>query len=140
MHTDISFPDKPILEIKFLHKSDFFNISFRGEHYTIIGGDKDIETNLIGIDKNEKVFYITRDDNSLCYIASDIKTFINELLLFDEFANTEENILPKNPNDAQLLEYADRFKEKILKLDGNAFDSEQTYWSEVYEEMVYGII
>lgn len=54
--------------------------------------------------------------------------------------NTEGNELPENPDDSQLSEFADKFRKKILKLDSNAFCSENTFWSEICEEMEYGII
>lgn len=139
MYTDISLPEKAILEITFLSKTDFYNISFENNNYKIIGGDKDISTNLIGIDKDGKVYYITTDDKKLCYIAASIDIFVKELLLYENYINTEENKLPKNPNDSQLFEFTNKFRKKILKLDNDAFYSENTYWSEICEEMEYGI-
>ena len=53
--------------------------------------------------------------------------------------NTEGNELPENPDDSQLSEFTDKFRKKIWKLDSNAFYSEDTYWSEICEEMEYGI-
>lgn len=138
MYLDISFPNKKILEISFLKPEDFYIISFKNNNYTIVGGDMDIETNLIGIAEDDKVYYITTDDKELCYIAANIRTFIKELLLFDDYINT--NYLPDNPDDLQLAEFTDNFKTKILKSDSNAFYDESTFWSEICEEMEYGII
>ena len=137
---NISFPEKTILEIRFLNTEYFYSISFKNNNYIIVGGDKDIKTNLIGIEEDEKVYYISADDNTLCYIAVNIETFIKELLLFDNYMNTETNNLPKNPDDAKLFEFTSNFKSKILELDVNAFDSDSTFWSEICEEMEYGII
>lgn len=137
---DVSFPEKTILEISFLSISDFYSISFKNNNYIIVGGDRDIENNLIGIAEDEKVYYISADDNTLCYIAVNIETFIKELLLFDNYMNTETNNLPKNPDDAKLFEFTNNFKSKILELDVSAFDSDSTFWFEICEEMEYGII
>lgn len=60
-------------------------------------------------------------------------------MLYDNYMNTEGNELPENPDDSQLSEFTDKFRKKILKLDSNAFYSEDTYWSEICEEMEYGI-
>ncbi len=134
----ISFPDKRILELRFLNQADFYNIKLNNITYTIVGRDCDIQTNLIGIAPNEKVFYITTDDNVICYIASNIYVFIKELLLYDDYINNEENQLPENPDDLRLFEFAEKFRNKISYLDRHAFENENTYWSEVCEEMEYG--
>ncbi|MDE6781953.1 MAG: SUKH-4 family immunity protein [Ruminococcus sp.] len=137
MYSDISFPNKTILEVTFLNKPDFYSISFENNNYTIVGGDKDIETNLIGIAGDGKVYYIVTDDKSLfCYIASNIRIFIKELLLFDEYINT--NNLPENPDEIQLAEFADKFRSHLTELDKTVYESD--FWSEVCEEMEYGII
>ena len=60
-------------------------------------------------------------------------------MLYDNYINTDGNELPENPDESQLSEFADKFREKILKLDSNAFYSEDTFWSEICEEMEYGI-
>ena len=57
MYSDIHFPDKTILEVTFLNITDFYSISFQNNNYTIIGGDKDIESNLIDIADDGKVYY-----------------------------------------------------------------------------------
>lgn len=136
MYSDISFPNKTILEVTFLNVTDFYTISFENNTYTIIGGDVDIKTNLIGISENNKVYYITTDDKTLCYISVNIKTFIKELLLFDDYVN--QNNLPENPDDLQLTEFADKFWSQLLELDKTVCKSE--FWSDVCEEMEYGII
>lgn len=140
MYIDNSLPKKTILEITFLSRTDFYNISFENNNYKIIGGDKDIKTNLIGIGEDGKVYYIITDENTLCYIAISIDIFVKELLLYDNYMNTEGNELPENPDDLQLSEFTDKFRKKIIKLDSNAFCSEDTFWSEICEEMEYGII
>lgn len=126
IYADMSFPNKTILEVTFLNITDFYIISFQNNNYTIIGGDKDIKTNLIGIADNDKVYYITTDDKKICYISVNIRTFIKQLLLFDDYINT--NNPPEN------------FRCKILELDKNAFKSNETFWSEICEELEYGII
>ncbi len=138
MYSEISFPDKTILEITFLKTTDFYSIHFENSNYIIVGGDKELPTNLIGIAENEKVYYITTDDRQLCYIAINIETFIKELLLFDDYINT--NNLPENPDEIQLAEFADILRTKILESDANAFCSNDTFWSEICEEVEYGII
>ncbi len=125
MYSDISFPDKTILEVTFLSNSDFYSISFQNNNYIIVGGDKDIETNLIGIAENEKVYYITIDDKKICYISANIQTFIKQLLLFEEYVDTN------NPPES--------FRLKILESDADAFKSNATFWSEICEEMEYRI-
>ncbi|MCM1315538.1 MAG: hypothetical protein NC205_02050 [Prevotella sp.] len=137
-YVNMSFPDKTILEVTFLNITDFYSISFQNHNYTIVGGDKDIKTNLIGIAEDDKVYYITTDDKKICYISVNIGTFIKQLLLFDDYIN--KNNLPENPDEIQLSEYADIFRKKILELDKNAFKSDETFWSEICEEMEYGII
>lgn len=109
MYSDISFPNKTILEITFLNAEDFYTISFENNTYTIVGGDAGIDTHVIGIAGDGKVYYIVTDDNSLfCYLAVNIETFIKELLLFDDYINT--NYLPENPDDLQLTEFAENFR------------------------------
>ncbi len=135
---DISFPDKTILEVSFLNKKDFYNLSVKNNNHLIVGGDKDIADNLVGIAEDEKVYYI--EDDTLCYIAVNIRIFVKELLLFDSYMNTEADNLPENPDDKTLSEFADNFKSKILELDKDAFKSDDTFWSEIWEEMEYGII
>lgn len=136
MYSDISFPNKKILEIRFLSVDDFYTISFENNTYTIVGGDEDIETNLVGIAEDEKVYYISADDKTLYYISVNISTFIKELLLFDDYVN--QNNLPENPDDLQLAEFADKFLSQLLELDKTVCKSE--FWSEICEEMEYGII
>ena len=138
MYSDILFPNKKILEIRFLSVEDFYTISFENNTYTIVGGDKDIETNLVGIAENEKVYYISADDKTICYISINISTFVKQLILFDDYVNT--NYLPENPGYETLSEFADNFKSKILESDSDAFYNDNTFWSEVCEEMEYGII
>lgn len=137
MYSDISFPNKTILEVTFLNVTDFYTISFENNNYTIVGGDEDIETNLIGIAGDGKVYYIVTDDKSLfCYLAVNIETFIKELLLFDDYVN--QSNLPENPDDLQLAEFADEFLSLLLELDKTVCKSD--FWSEVCEEMEYGSI
>ena len=138
MYSDISFPNKKILEISFLSVEDFYTISFENHNYTIVGGDVDIETNLVGIAEDEKVYYISTDDKTLCYIAVNISTFIKELSSFDDYVN--QSNLPENHDNLQLAEFVENFKAQILKSDSNAFYDESTFWSEICEEMEYGII
>ncbi len=138
MYSDISFPDKTILEVTFLKATDFYSIYFENSNYIIVGGDKDIKTNLIGIAEDEKVYYITTDDRQISYVAVNIETFIKELLLFDHYINT--NNLPENPDEIQLAEFAGSLREKIIESDADAFYDESTFWSEICEEVEYGII
>lgn len=101
MYSNISFPNKTILEVTFLKVTDFYTISFENNTYTIVGGDAGIDTNVIGIAGDGKVYYIETDDKSLfCYLAVNISTFIKELLLFDDYVN--QNNLPENPDEIQL--------------------------------------
>ncbi len=138
MYSDISFPDKTILEVTFLKATDFYSIYFENSNYIIVGGDKELPTNLIGISEDNKVYYITTDDKQLCYIAVNIDTFIKELLLFDDYINT--NNLPENPDEMQLAEFAGNLRTKILESDADAFYDGSTFWSEICEEVEYGII
>ena len=140
MYMDHSLPKRTILEISFLSRTDFYNLSFKNNNYRIIGGDKDIKTNLIGIREDGKVYYIITDENTLFYIAISVDAFVRELLLYDDYMNTNGDELPENPDDSQLFEFTDKFRKKILKLDSHAFDSEDTFWSEICEEMEYGMI
>ena len=126
MYSDIHFPDKTILEMAFLNVTDFYSISFQNNNYTIVGGDKDIEDNLIGIAEDGKVYYITTYDKGISYISVNIRTFIKQLLLFEEYADT--NNPPEN------------FRRKILESDAYAFKNSDTFWSEICEELEYGII
>lgn len=139
-YMDISFPDKMILEITFFDKTDFYSLSFENQQYRIIGRDEGIKTILIGIGEDEKVYYIITDEKTLCYIAINTETFVKELLLFDHYMNVEGSHLPENPDDAQLSAFTDNFKAQILKLDADAFHHHDTFWSEICEEMEYGVI
>lgn len=137
MYSDISFPNKTILEITFLNAENFYTISFENNTYTIVGGDAGIDTHVIGIAGDGKVYYIVTDDNSLfCYLAVNIETFIKELLLFDDYINT--NYLPENPDDLQLAEFAENFRSQLPELDKTVCKSK--FWSEVCEELEYGLI
>ncbi|MDE5583972.1 MAG: ribosomal protein S18-alanine N-acetyltransferase [Ruminococcus sp.] len=138
MYSEIPFPDKTILEISFLDTDDFYTISIENNNYTIIGGDKDIKTNLIGIGEDKKVYYILADYKNICYISANINTFIKQLLLFDDYVN--KNNLPENPADSQLYEFAECFRKLIINSDVNAFYDKSTFWSEICEEIEYGII
>lgn len=133
---NISFPDEKILEITFLDKSDFYSLSLKNNNYIVIGGDENIETNIIGIAENDNVYYITTDDLNFCYISINIQTFIKQLLLFRDYVNH----FPKNPDDKKISELTENFKLKILELDINSFYNENTFWSQICEEMEYGII
>lgn len=137
IYADILFPDKTILEVTFLNITDFYSISFENHNYTIVGGDMDIKTNLIGIASDGKVYYIVTDNKALfCYLAVNIHTFIKELLLFDDYINTDN--LPENPDEIQLVEFADKFRSRLTELDQTVCNSK--FWSEICEEMEYGII
>lgn len=56
------------------------------------------------------------------------------------FTKSHPDELSENPDDSQLSEFTDKFRKKILKLDSNAFYSEDTFWSEICEKMEYRII
>lgn len=140
MVEDIVFPEKEILEISFLNHDDFYSIILKNTEYLIVGGDKDIKSNLIGIKSNQEVYYLSTDDNKISYISKNIDIFLSELLLFDKYVTEKVHELPENPNDMQLFEFAYEFKKEILKLDKNAFLDSNTYWSEIYEEIEYGIL
>ena len=140
MYMEHSFFKRTILEISFLSTTDFYNISLKNNNYKIIGGDKDIKTNFIGIREDGKIYYIIADENTLFYIAISVDAFVRELLLYDDYMNTNNDELPENPDDSQLFEFTDKFRKKILKLDSHAFDSDDTFWSEICEEMEYGMI
>lgn len=132
MYSDISFPNKTILEVTFLNVEDFYTISFENNTYTIVGGDVGIDTHVIGIAGDGKVYYIATDDKSLfCYIAVDIHTFIKELLLFDSYTSN-----PSETSDDK--QFADKFRSQLLKLDKTVCKS--NFWSEVCEELEYGVI
>ena len=136
---DVNFPNKVILEIAFLNNDAFYYLTFQHTHYYVVGGDKEIESNLIGIKDNGEVYYLTLDDDIACYIACDIETFIKELLLFDDYMTNIHGQLPDNPSEHQLRNYANIFRNEILKLDNSAFRDTNTYWSEICEELEYGI-
>ncbi|MEE3350702.1 MAG: hypothetical protein VZR09_11795 [Candidatus Gastranaerophilaceae bacterium] len=90
--------------------------------------------NLVGIGENRKVYYITIDDNIICYISADINIFIKELLLYDNYMMHR----PNNLDESQLIEFTEKFRKELLDLDKTAFLDENTYWSEICEEMEYG--
>lgn len=76
MYIDNPLPKKTILEITFLNRTDFYNISFKNNNYKIVVGDKDIKTNLIGTGEDGKIYYIITDENVLYYIAISIDIFV----------------------------------------------------------------
>mgnify|MGYP002861318363 CR=1 FL=1 len=140
MLIDTIFPNKAILEIAFLNQVDFYSIYFHNNAYLIVGKDKDIENNLIGITNSGEVYYLTLDDSRTCYVSKDIDTFVNELLLFDRFV--EKNMDIENQDELLLSQLANSFRNELLKLDKSAFrdGAVSTFWSEVCEEIEYGIL
>ena len=142
MDINTIFSKKAILEIVFLNRDDFYNISFLNNDYLIVGRDRDIDDNVIGISKNGEVYYLTLDSSDVCYIAKDIDTFAAELLLFERFIKTKSPVLNDDQHESQLSVFADSFRNELLKLDKSVFrnDEEDTFWSEVCDEIEYGIL
>jgi len=142
MNINTSFPNKAILEIIFLNRDDFYNICFQNNNYLIVGRDQGIADNVIAIATNGKVYYITLHNNDVCYIAESIDIFVNELLLFDRFIQTNTNELKDDQDESQLIILANSFRNELLKLNQSAFQygTVSTFWSEVCEEIEYGIL
>ena len=108
----------------------------------IVGRDKDIADNVIAIATNSEVYYLTLYNSDICYIAENIDVFVNELLLFERFIEKKTLELKDNQDESQLTILANNFRNELLKLDQNVFrdDTESTFWSEVCEEIEYGIL
>ena len=142
MDINISFPNKVILEIIFLNREDFYHICFQNNDYMIVGRDKDRADNVIAIATNSEVYYLTLYNSDICYIAENIDVFVNELLLFERFIEKKTLELKDNQDESQLTILANNFRNELLKLDQNVFrdDTESTFWSEVCEEIEYGIL
>lgn len=142
MNINTSFPNKAILEIIFLNRDDFYNICFQNNDYMIVGRDQGIADNVIAIATNGEVYYLTLYNSDVCYIAKNIDMFVNELLLFDRFIENNTLELKDNQDESQLTILANNFRNELLKLDQSAFrdDTESTFWSEVCEEIEYGIL
>ena len=143
MSINSNFPNKDILEITFLNEPDFYHISYQNRDFLIVAKDKDINTNLIGITITGEVYYLTLADTRVCYIANNIDVFIAELLAFDDYMKHEPNDLSVFSDELQLSQFANEFRNIILKLDKSAFEGnneEDTFWAEVCEEIEYGIL
>lgn len=128
---DIYFPDEIILLIEFLSSKDFYQFSFMGNTYEIIG--KDDVGNFIGKSTNDCVYYLDTELNDCMYIAPTVKIFIKELKLYQKYSKGYE--FPANLSDNELEKYAEEFKQQIKELDSNAFGGENTFWAIIAEQM-----
>lgn len=131
MKKEILFPDEPILLIEFYNSDKFKHCLFNGIEYEIIGED-DVE-NFIGIDSDEKVYYLDTASDISIYMASDAETLVKELELYKDYSVNYE--LSENPSDEELQDYATNFRNKLEKLDFAAFNNEDTFWSFILEQM-----
>lgn len=131
MDFDISFPTEPILLIEFLNQQEFYNYTFNDKKYCIVG--KDDVGNLIGIDKNNIVFYLDTELNFAFYTAPNINIFVTELEIYNKYVS--ENELSDNPSDNELKQYTYKFTEKIKETDCNALTDENSFWSVIAEQM-----
>jgi len=139
MKNDNLFPEQ-FFELVFFSKEEYSLINYKEESYLTIGRDRDIKTNFIAVADDGKVYYISCDENDKCYISVNKEVFAKEIFLFKDYISEKRNIIPENPDDSQLKEFTDTFREKISELDCNALYSENTFWSEICEEMEYGLI
>lgn len=134
---DITFPDKPILELIFLKEQERYKLTVNKKEYEIIGKDEKLDVVLVGTDKKGRVFNLLTEDKTVIFIASNTAAFVNELLLYDSLSEGGDG-LSENPSDKELKQFVKSFKKKMKKLDRKAFYRRTTFWSLVCEEMEYG--
>lgn len=132
-----------ILKIKFYKTEDFRTYIFHNAKYHIIG-DYENEEQLICVSENQQIYLIVKYDNLICYIAPNLKAFQQEIRLFETLTKECELIdkisyTDENTEDI-LQEISDILKRDILKIDSNAFDNIENFWSEICIEIEDGII
>lgn len=140
MDNQVALPDASMLLVYFFNPEDFFQLSFMGEKYQIIGKN-DVDC-YVGIAQNQQVFFLESADGTISnrtrYIAININAFVEEIYIYKKCIKESE--LPENPSDEQLKQDADRLRTQIMKIDDSAFYDENTYWSVIVEQMEYGLL
>lgn len=127
-----------ILELRFLKVSTCYELILHHHKYKIIAKDWGLNSILVGIAENGAVFSLDTEETeekAAVYIASTLEVFQKEIELFQEFCENR----PLNETEEELKQYADKFRQHMLRLDKNAFSDSENYWSVVVEEMEYGI-
>ncbi len=120
---------------RFFKEEDFYKTTFNGMDYRVIGED-DVG-NFMALDSEKRLFLLNTADKSAVYISKDKETFLKEIELYNGYGKIP---FPENPTEEELAERESGFRKLMEETDENAFQSEETYWSAVAEEMGYGII
>lgn len=131
------------LKINFYKTKDYKTTIFQNAEYQIIGYYEN-EEQLVCIAENQQIYLIVTYDDLICYIAPDLKSFQQEILLFEKLTKECElidKISFTNENTESILqEISDILKRDILKIDSNAFDNTDNFWSEICIEIEDEII
>ena len=131
------------LKINFYKIENFRTDIFQNAKYHVIGYYEN-EEQLICVSENQQIYLIVKYDDLICYVAPNLKSFQQEIRLFetltkeckliDKISYTDEN------TEDILQEISDILKRDILKIDSNAFDNIENFWSEICIEIEDGII
>ena len=132
------------LKLKFYHAKDFRTIIFQNTKYQVIG-EYETEEQLVCVAENQQLYLITKYNNHIYYIAPNLKMFQQEILSFEKLTKESaliDEIPPTAEEDADdiLQEISDTLKKDILKIDSNAFDDAENFWSEICIEIEDRII
>ena len=126
------------MELEFLMPSEYYNLVLYHHQYQIIAKDWGLDSILAGIDEKGCVFSLdteASEEKHAVYIASSPEVFRKEIELFQNFCENR----PLNQTEEAEKQFADAFREQILRLDRNAFSDTENYWSVVTEELEWGI-
>lgn len=121
-------PDEEILGIKFLKHEKFYVTQFKEKPY-IIAAKIDGSGELVGFGADGKIYILEQENNIARYAACTLADFARELKLYRD--------LPDGENRGEIV---NDFAQKIKKLDGDAFSSDDNFWSLIVEQMNDGIL
>ena len=127
------------MEFEFFIPADYYDLILYHQKYQIIAKDEGLDSILIGIAENGVVFSLDTEESEekyAVYIASSPEVFRKEKELFHKFCENR----PQEETEEELKQFADTFREQMLRLDENAFSDSETYWSVVAEELEWGVI
>ncbi len=127
------------MEFEFFIPADYYDLILYHQKYQIIAKDEGLDSILIGIAENGVVFSLDTEESEekyAVYIASSPEVFRKEIELFHKFCENR----PQEETEEELKQFADTFREQMLRLDENAFSDSETYWSVVAEELEWGVI
>ncbi len=127
------------MELLFFAPEEYYDLMLYQHQYQIIAKDEGLDSILVGIAENGQVFSLDTQEsreNYAVYLASSPEIFRKEIELFQEFCGNR----PQNETEEELKQFADKFRQRILQLDKNAFSDPENYWSVIAEELECGVI